>query len=190
MPTLRLLVQTADREEYGQDLRSNAVIALNPVSGGVAGQDVVMESGMCTPFPGESQRDCRIGDARMGNDSGFVSDTIPSPPSAPTQALPPVLTSGGRGDSGGVPSVFSPEELAIWSKVMSDDAPALQRSAAVNHLGTNVSQASNIQLACQAEGLGVRPVSGRNAPGISTSAYALETGISAIPVWMFVRAVM
>ena len=70
MPVLRLLVQTADLEKSGQDLRSNAVMAPNPVSGSVAGQDVVMESGMCTPFPGESQRDCRVGDAGMGNNSG------------------------------------------------------------------------------------------------------------------------
>ena len=115
---------------------------------------------------------------------------VASPPSAPTQALPPVLTGGGRGDSGGVPSVFSTGELAIRSKVMSDDAPTLQPGAAVNHLVTNVSQASNIQLACQAEGLGVRPVSGRNAPRISTSAYVLETGVPAIPLWMLVRAVL
>ena len=53
---------------------------------------------MCTPFPGEPQRDCRAGNAGMGNDSGFVSDTIPSPPNAPAQALSPVSTGGGRGD--------------------------------------------------------------------------------------------
>ena len=77
--------------------------------------------------------------------------------------------------------MFSTEELAIWSRVMSDDAPTLQRGAAVNRVA-NVSQASNTQLACQAEGLGVRPVSGRNSPGISTSAYALETGVPGVPV--------
>ena len=62
---------------------------------------------------------------------------------------------------------------------MSDDAPTLQRVAAVNHLVANV---SNIQSACQAEGLGVRPMSGQNAPWISTSAYAPGTGVPAIPV--------
>ena len=32
--------------------------------------------------------------------------------------------------------MFSPKERVIWSKVMSDDAPTLQRGAAVNPSNT------------------------------------------------------
>ena len=88
LPVLRLLVQIADLEEHGQNLRSNAVIAPNPVSGSVAGQDVVMESGKCspcTPFPG-------LGGSLKETVMLVVLLVIRSltPFSAPTQALPPV----------------------------------------------------------------------------------------------------
>ena len=44
---------------------------------------------MCTPIPGEPQRDCRAGNAGIGNDSGFISDTIPNPVMLPRKPYPP-----------------------------------------------------------------------------------------------------
>ena len=65
---------------------------------------------------------------------------------------------------------MSPEEHAVWSRIMSGDAHSLQRGAEVNHQAVKVSQASDIQSACQAEGLDGGPVSGRKAPGAFSSA--------------------
>ena len=87
----------------------NKAVAPNLGFGGSTGQDVVLRSGMCTPFSGGPQRDSRMGEAGMVLDSGFAVDAVLNPPITPLQALHPVLTGSGRGDSGGVPVVLSNE---------------------------------------------------------------------------------
>ena len=95
-PVLHRLVQTAEREEHGQVLTNDvAVVAPNLVSGSVPRQDVAVGSGMCTPFSGESSKDSRVGGIEMGSDRGVSGSTTPNPPNAPSQTLPPVLTSQG-----------------------------------------------------------------------------------------------
>ena len=84
--------------------------APNLGSGRNPGQDVVGRRGMCTPAPRGLQ--ARVGDPV--SDRGFVGNAASIPSSNPAQALHPVLTVGGHGDSGGVLQGLSPELQARW----------------------------------------------------------------------------